>query len=144
VSIQTAGINGGRFSWVGHRRKESHTGADAQFGALREVEITLEIPYTRDLPTKCNRFGIPEKNRYRTGDLCPLLGIHADTLRWRFKTGKYPEVARDGKGRLFALADLERIIAITKNFPHSRNPKQEVSLPKATKLYPSAGRIPSS
>jgi hypothetical protein len=88
--------------------------------------------------------GIPEKNRYRTGDLCPLLGIHADTLRWRFTTGKYPEVARDGKGRIFALADIERIIAITKNFPNSRNPKHEVSLPKATKPYPSTGRMPSS
>jgi hypothetical protein len=104
---------------------QTRTGADAQPVASREVEITLEEPYTRDLPAKCNRFGIPEKNRYRTGDLCPLLGIDPDTLRWRFKAGKYPEVARDGKGRIFVLADIERILAITKNFTKSRNPNQE-------------------
>jgi DNA-binding transcriptional MerR regulator len=72
--------------------------------------------------------GIPEKNRYRTGDLCPLLGIHADTLRWRFKTGKYPEVVRDGKGRIFALADIERILAITKTpqSPETRTRRRSV------------------
>jgi hypothetical protein len=58
-------------------------------------------------------------------DLCPLLGIHADSIRWRFKTGKYPQVPCDGKGRLFTLADIERILAITKNLPGCRNPNQE-------------------
>jgi hypothetical protein len=99
-------------------------GTDAHFGALREVEITLSKPYTKDLPIKCNRLGIPEKSHYRTGDLCPLLGVHADTIRWRFDTGKYPEVPSDGKGRLFSLADIERILAITKNLPGGRNADQ--------------------
>ena len=65
-----------------------------------------------------------------TGDGCPLLGIVADTLPWRFNTGKYPEVARDGKDRMFALADIERILAITKRFPNFRNLKHQVPLPQ--------------
>jgi hypothetical protein len=56
------------------------------------------------------------------GDLSSLLGIHPDTVSRRFNTGKYPEVARDGKGRLFALVDIERILAITKHLPGCRNP----------------------
>jgi len=47
------------------------------------------------------------------------------TLRWRFRACKYPEVARDGNGRMYLLADIERILAITKNFTGSQNPKQE-------------------
>jgi len=104
--------------------QEGPEGADAQFGALREVEITLSKPYTKDLPIKCNRFGLPDKHHYRTADLCPLLGIHADTIRWRFETGKYPEVPSDGKRRLFSIADIERILVITKNLPGCRNPNQ--------------------
>jgi len=34
-------------------------------------------------------------------------------------------VARNGKGRIFALADIDRILAITKNFPKLRSPKRE-------------------
>jgi hypothetical protein len=91
---------------------------------LREVEITLSKPYTKDLPTKYNRLGIAEKNHYWGGDLCPLLGVHADTIRWRFKTGKYPQAPSDGKGHLFTVADIERILAITKNLPRCRYPNQ--------------------
>ncbi len=102
--------------------EQTRTGAAAQFPALREIETTLENPYTKDLPSKGSRFGIPKKKRYRAADLCPLLGIDPDTLLWRFRAGRYPEVARDGKGRIFVLADIERILAITKNFNKSRNP----------------------
>jgi hypothetical protein len=31
-------------------------------------------------------------------------------LRWRFLRGKYPEVKRDGKGRIFAMEDIERML----------------------------------
>jgi len=97
-------------------------GADAQFGALREVEITLSKSYAKDLPPKLNRFGIPEKRHYRTGDLCPLLNVGPDALRWRFRTGKYPNVTRDGKGRLFTPTDIERILDITRKLPNFRTP----------------------
>ena len=97
-------------------------GAGAQFGALREVELTLSKPYKRDLPPKLNKFGMPHKRHYRTGDLCPLLNVCPDAVRSRFATGKYPEVPRDGKGRLFSLADIERLLAITHKLPNFRTP----------------------
>jgi len=59
---------------------------------------------------------------YRTGDLFPLLNVGPDALRWRFATGKYPKVPRDGKGRLFSLADIERLFAITRKLPNCRTP----------------------
>jgi hypothetical protein len=46
-------------------------------------------------------------------------------LRCCFRACKYPYVARDGKGRIFGLADIERILAVTKDFTKSRNPSQE-------------------
>ena len=49
----------------------TYTGTDSQFGPLREVEITHEKRYTKDLPAKCCRFGIPQKNRCRTADPHP-------------------------------------------------------------------------
>jgi hypothetical protein len=96
---------------------------DAHFVDSREVEITLPTPYTKDLPIKINQLGLLDKKHYRTGDLCRLLGVKADTLRWRFRTGEYPEVTSDGKGRLFALADIERILAITQGLPKCRSPR---------------------
>ena len=91
---------------------------------MREVEITLPKSYTKDLPIKYNKLGIREKPHYRMGDLSPLLGIHPATIRWRFKSGKYPEMPSDGKGRLFAVADIERILAITKNLSACRKPNR--------------------
>jgi len=65
---------------------------------------------------------MPHKKHYRTGDLCPLLNVSPDALRWRFATGKYPQVPRDGKGRLFSLADIERLLAISRKLAHCRTP----------------------
>jgi hypothetical protein len=48
---------------------------------------------------RVNKFGLPEKIRYRTADVCALLGISSDLLRWRFLKGKYSEVRKDGGGR---------------------------------------------
>jgi hypothetical protein len=65
---------------------------------------------------------MPDKRHYRTGDLCLLLKVCPDAVRWRFRTGKYPNVPRDGKGRLFSLADIERIFAVTRKPPNCRAP----------------------
>jgi hypothetical protein len=86
------------------------TGRDSHFGAGREIEITLEKPYRKDPPPKLNRLGIPEKNRYRTADVCTVLKISPDLFRWRILRGKYPEAKRDATGRLFTLADIERLV----------------------------------
>jgi hypothetical protein len=88
---------------------------DSNFGARREIEISLEEPYRRVRAPRLNKFGLPEKIRYRTADVCAVLGISSDLLRWRFLTGKYSEVRRDARGRLFTLDDLEAILAQTKN-----------------------------
>jgi hypothetical protein len=84
---------------------------DSNFGARREIEINLEGPYRRVPARRLNKFGLPEKIRYRPADVCALLGISSDLLRWRFLTGKYSEVRRDARGRLFTLDDLEAILA---------------------------------
>jgi hypothetical protein len=70
-------------------------------------------PYLRDPPKLLNRLGIPERNYYRTADVCALLGIRPDLLRYRFYTGRYPEVEQDGKGRRFSLADLCELLRLT-------------------------------
>src|SRR6266704_3648662 len=93
---------------------------DSQFGAERKIEITLEKPYRKEPPPRLNSFGTPAKLRYRTGDVCAILRVSPDLLRWRFMTGKYSEVGRDGWGRIFTLEDVKRLISQTRNLsdPH--------------------------
>jgi hypothetical protein len=93
---------------------------DSHFGAEREIEINLEEPYSRVPAARLNKFGLPEKIRYRTADVCALLGTSSDLLRWRFLKGKYSEVRKDGGGRVFTLEDLEAILVQTKNLPKRR------------------------
>ena len=94
----------------GGGRHRTRIGADAQFGAGREIEITLEKPYRKEPPLRLHKFGIPEKSRYRTADLYKVLHIDPNLLRWRFLRGKYPEVKRDGRGRIFTADDIERML----------------------------------
>ncbi len=54
-------------------------------------------------------------SRYRTGDVCAILRVSPDLLRWRFMTGKYSEVGRDGWGRIFTLEDVKRLISQTRS-----------------------------
>jgi hypothetical protein len=83
---------------------------DAQFGATREIEITLDEPYRREPPPRLNRFGIPAKSKYRTADVCSILQITPDLLRWRSLQAKYPKVKRDGRGRIFTAEDIEMML----------------------------------
>jgi hypothetical protein len=103
---------------------------DSHFGARREIEISLEEPYRRVPAARLNKFGLPEKIRYRTADVCAVLGISSDLLRWRFLTGKYSEVRRDGRGRIFTVGDLEAILAQTKHLGKGR--ANEELLPSST------------
>jgi hypothetical protein len=98
---------------------------DSNFGARREIEISLEEPYRRVPAARLNKFGLPEKSQYRTGDVCAILGISSDLLRSRFLTGKYSEVRRDARGRLFTLDDLEAILAQTRNLCKPRGATEE-------------------
>lgn len=76
-------------------------GADAKFGTGQQIDIRLPEPHLRHPPKPLNQLGIPQKNHYRTADVCTVLGIRPDLLRYRFYTGQYPEVAQDGKGTPF-------------------------------------------
>jgi hypothetical protein len=105
--------------------EQTRTDADSHFGAAREVEITLDKPYKKELPLKLNRLGIPDKNRYRTGDLSQLLGVSADTIRWRFRTGIYPKAVPDGNGRIFSLSDIQQILQLTSTLNKSAKPSME-------------------
>jgi hypothetical protein len=83
------------------------------------------------MPTpRLNKFGLREKSRYRTADVCAVLGISSDLLRWRFLTGKYSEVRRDGRGRIFTVGDLEAILAQTKHL--GKGSANEEVLPSST------------
>jgi hypothetical protein len=62
-----------------------------------------------------NLLGIPEKPRYRTADVCTVLGIKPELFRYRLYTQKYPEFERDGKGRLFSIEDLRKLIEISEH-----------------------------
>jgi len=95
-------------------------------GAEREMEISLEGSYRKDPPLRLNKFGLPEKSRYRTADVCALLGISPDLLRWRFLTGKYSEARRDGRGRVFNVEDLESILAQNKKLGKGRESPKSV------------------
>jgi hypothetical protein len=99
---------------------------DSHFGAKREIEVNLEGPYRRVPAARLNKFGLPEKSQYRTGDVCAVLGISSDLLRWRFLTGKYSEVRRDARGRLFTLDDLEAILAQTKNLCEQEGQRRKI------------------
>src|SRR4029453_15462107 len=102
-------------------------GCDSHFGARREIEISLEEPYRRVATPRLNKFGLPEKSRYRTEDVRAVMGISSYLLRWRFLTGKYSEVRRDGRGRVFTLDDLEAILAQTKNLAERQCGKEPQS-----------------
>ena len=90
------------------------------------MEISLEGSDRKDPPLRLNKFGLPEKSRYRTADVCALLGISPDLLRWRFLTGKYSEARRDGRGRVFNVEDLESILAQNKKLGKGRESPKSV------------------
>jgi hypothetical protein len=79
---------------------------------MREILITLKKLYRKDPPKKLNKFGIPENTRYRTADICKVLGISPDLFRWRIISGKYPEVKKDGRGGIFTLDDIETLVKV--------------------------------
>jgi len=57
-----------------------------------------------------NEFGLLPAEVYRIGDVCRVLRISPDLLRWRLRAGKCPESARrDAKGRLFTLDEIREL-----------------------------------
>jgi hypothetical protein len=99
--------------------ERSPEGCAASAEALR-----LQVHCTRPASDGCDAGWRMQKSQYRTGDVCAVLGISSDLLRWRFLTGKYSEVRR-ARGRLFTLDDLEAILAQTKNLCNQRGATEE-------------------
>ena len=77
----------------------------------------METPFRKVLEKAVllNRWGTEKKERYRTRDVCQILGIKPDTLRARIYSGRYPEPGRDSAGRRFwTEKEIEKFLEIDK------------------------------
>ena len=67
----------------------------------------------RSNPLPVNDLGLPVADFYRIGDVCRVLRISPDLLRWRLRVGKCPESnRRDRRGRLFTLAEIRALLSL--------------------------------
>ena len=73
--------------------------------------MTLELNEPiRPNPAPVNEFGLRDAEYYRIGDVCQVLRISPDLLRWRLRAGRCPESARrDAKGRQFTLDEIRAL-----------------------------------
>jgi hypothetical protein len=78
--------------------------------------VTLRISLWKDAQLEPNR----ENTRYRTADVCSVLGISPDLFRWRVLSGKYPDVKKDGRGRVFTLEDIDKLVQIRPELDQQR------------------------
>ena len=66
----------------------------------------------RSNPMELNEFGLRQADFYRIGDVCQVLRISPDLLRWRLRAGKCPESnRRDRRGRLFTLGEIRALLS---------------------------------
>ena len=93
-------------------RRKRRTGTASSFGESSEIRLVLPEAYLRTPPKPLNPLGIEKKSQYRTTDVCALLGIGPDLIRYRVYTGRYPEFKRDTKGRLFSEDDLRLLVGL--------------------------------
>ena len=75
------------------------------------LPLTLELNEPiRANPLPVNEFGLLQADFYRIGDVCRVLRISPDLLRWRLRAGKCPDShRRDAKGRLFTQAEVRAL-----------------------------------
>lgn len=81
---------------------------------LTYLNIPVIPPYLKPPEAPINDLGLPVKEYCTTQDLCKVLNIKPDTLRYRFRKGYYPEPKRVGGKRQFTEAELKDIINISK------------------------------
>ncbi|MFH1673719.1 MAG: helix-turn-helix domain-containing protein [Pseudomonadota bacterium] len=84
------------------------------------LRILVDPPYLKTPKPVINPLGLPVKPYYTTQDLCKVLNIVPDTLRYRFKAGYYPEPGKVGNKRRFAEKDIRDIIKITEKLIQKR------------------------
>ena len=77
--------------------------------------IPIDPPYKKTREIILNQWGIEKKEIYRPFEVYRILGITNKLYEWREQKGYYPEVAKQGKVRIFTEADIERLVGITKN-----------------------------
>jgi hypothetical protein len=69
---------------------------------------------------KLNKYGLEEKEIYRTSDVCKLLNITPFTFRSRLYRGIWNDnYDQDGVGRMFTVDDLEKLKEINQGQPLS-------------------------
>jgi hypothetical protein len=82
---------------------------------LSRLTIPIAPPFLKEQKPTLNEFGLPIKNYYMTGDICPVLKVRPHTFRNRFKQGYYPEPKRINGKRIFTLQEAVQIMEISKN-----------------------------
>ena len=91
---------------------------DSQFAESFHNFISLRIvvdpPYIKHPKIFLNDLGLPEKEYYRTQDVCKVLGVSGETFRARIHHGHYPEMPQNGGRRFYTYNDIKKLKMITK------------------------------
>jgi len=99
-------------------------GRVAQFGdppnTIPLIKIPINPPYIKLPEAYINELGLPAKEYYRTKDVCQCLGISPDLLRYRLRTGKYPESEIVNGKRFFTYEYCRMIIRIDLKKAHGK------------------------
>ncbi len=110
----TAGSAEGNSGSGGPGPRNSRTVMVSQFAEERKQSYCLSLPiippYFKEQKEAVNDLGLLIKDYYMTKDLCKVLKIRPDTLRSRFRSGRYPEPQRLGDKRIFSLSEVIEII----------------------------------
>jgi len=86
------------------------------------IKFSLPQPYSKSIKINKNKYGIPEKTYYSTGDICAILGYHPDTFRYRLRTGHYrDDFAKKGGKRIYTFDDLGYFVQRTKELKQNNN-----------------------
>jgi hypothetical protein len=78
------------------------------------LKIPVHPPYLKEPEIPTNDFGLQIKSYYTTRDVCKVLELRADTLRYRFRSGIYPEPEKVGGKRRFSESDIIELSNVTK------------------------------
>lgn len=83
--------------------------------------ITLKVDPPYHAEPKLNELGLPIKEFYTTRDVCQVLDLHPDTLRYRLRKKIYPEPQNmAGDKRRFTMDEIKELIRITEQFPQKK------------------------
>jgi hypothetical protein len=78
-------------------------------------KILISPPYLKAPTQPLNELSLPIRDYYTMKDLSKILGVRPDALRYRFRSGYYPEAKRINGKRSFSLQNLKAIVALSQN-----------------------------